>query len=70
MKIFPVLAALALGLYAATADAKTFAVPDDDPIATISVPDSWGPNPYEGESRRPRPMGRSISRSSRPRLTT
>jgi hypothetical protein len=48
MKILPVLAALALGLYAAGADAKTFAVPDDDPIATISVPDSWSPNPYEG----------------------
>lgn len=48
MKILPVLAALALGLYAAGADAKTFAVPDDDPIATISVPDSWDPNPYEG----------------------
>jgi hypothetical protein len=48
VKILPVLAALALGLYAASADAKTFAVPDDDPIATVTVPDTWGPNPYDG----------------------
>jgi hypothetical protein len=48
MRILPVLAALALSLYAIGADAKTFAVPDDDPIATVTVPDAWGPNPYDG----------------------
>jgi len=28
--------------------AKTFPVPGDDPIATVSIPDSWNPESYEG----------------------
>jgi len=48
MKTLPILAALAIGLTAASAEAKTFAVPDDDPIATVTIPDAWGPNPYDG----------------------
>jgi hypothetical protein len=47
-KTISILALLALGLCAASAQAKTFPVPDEDPIATVSVPDSWNPNPYEG----------------------
>jgi hypothetical protein len=44
----PLHAVLALGLFAGAANAKTFPVPPDDPIATISLPDAWGPNVYDG----------------------
>jgi hypothetical protein len=30
------------------AAAKTFPIPADDPIATVNIPDSWNPEPYEG----------------------
>jgi len=48
MKMPLPLAAFALLFGATAADAKTFPVPDDDPIATVSVPDDWGPNAYDG----------------------
>jgi hypothetical protein len=35
-------------LLSSAAMAKTFPVPADDPIATVSIPDSWNPEPYEG----------------------
>jgi hypothetical protein len=35
-------------LLSSAAMAKTFPVPSDDPIATVSIPDSWNPAPYEG----------------------
>lgn len=37
-----------LVLLSSAAMAKTFPVPSDDPIATVSLPDAWGPEPYEG----------------------
>ena len=48
MKRFAFLAALALGLAGAAANAATFPIPDENPIATVSIPDSWGPKAYEG----------------------
>jgi len=42
------LAILALGLAASTASAGTFPIPADDPIATVSIPNSWGPKAYDG----------------------
>ena len=37
-----------LVLLSTAAMAKTFPVPADDPIATVSIPDGWSPAPYEG----------------------
>ena len=37
----------ALMMTTAFADAKTFPVPDENPIATITIPDSWDPSEYE-----------------------
>jgi hypothetical protein len=48
MKTLLSLAALALLLGASAANAKTFPVPDEDTIATVSVPDDWSPNAYDG----------------------
>jgi hypothetical protein len=42
------LATFALCLVAPAANAGTFAVPDENPIATVSIPDAWEPKPYEG----------------------
>ena len=42
------LASLALGLAASAANAATFPIPAEDPIATVSIPDSWDPKTYEG----------------------
>jgi hypothetical protein len=39
---------LALLLAPALAHAGTFPIPADNPIATVSIPDTWGPNAYEG----------------------
>ena len=41
-------ALLAVALLPSLAAAKTFPVPADDPIATVNIPDSWNPEPYEG----------------------
>jgi hypothetical protein len=41
-------ALLALGLAPSLAVAGTFPVPAENPIATVSIPDSWSPNAYEG----------------------
>jgi hypothetical protein len=41
------LAALALSLAASGAGAATFAVPSENPIATVSIPDSWDPKTYD-----------------------
>jgi hypothetical protein len=38
----------ALFLAPSLAFAGTFPVPADNPIATVSIPDSWGPNAYDG----------------------
>jgi hypothetical protein len=48
MKRFVFLATLALGLAGAAANAATFPIPDENPIATVSIPDSWGPKTYDG----------------------
>jgi hypothetical protein len=42
------LATLALGLAASAASAATFPIPAENPIATVSIPDSWDPKAYEG----------------------
>jgi hypothetical protein len=42
------IALIALVLLPSFAVAKTFPVPSDDPIATVSIPDSWNPQAYEG----------------------
>ena len=48
MKRFVFLVTLALGLAGAAANAATFPIPDENPIATVSIPDSWGPKTYDG----------------------
>jgi len=48
MKRALLLATFAVGLAAAAANAGSFAVPDENPIATVSIPDNWEPKPYEG----------------------
>lgn len=42
------IALVAFVLLPGFAVAKTFPVPSDDPIATVSIPDSWNPETYEG----------------------
>lgn len=49
---------LALSLAPAGAFAKTFPVPSEDPIATISVPEKWEPEPYEGGIEATSPDGK------------
>jgi hypothetical protein len=41
-------ALLALCLAPSLAIAATFPIPAENPIATVSIPDGWGPNAYEG----------------------
>jgi hypothetical protein len=41
-------ALLALFLAPSLAIAGTFPAPAENPIATVSIPDNWGPNAYEG----------------------
>ena len=48
MKPLHAVLVLAFGLFAVAANAKTFPVPADDPIATVNLPDAWGPNVYDG----------------------
>ncbi|MGD1037713.1 MAG: hypothetical protein ABR878_11060 [Roseiarcus sp.] len=42
------LASLALCLAGSAAIAATFPIPSENPIATVSIPDSWEPKAYEG----------------------
>jgi hypothetical protein len=53
-------AALAIALILAPAGvfAKTFPIPSEDPIATISVPEKWEPQPYEGGIEATSPDGK------------
>lgn len=48
MSRLALLATLAFGLLASAANAGTFPIPDENPIATVSIPDSWEPKPYDG----------------------
>ena len=49
MSRFVAAAALAALLFAPVgAYAKTFPVPDDNPIATVSIPNAWEPHEYDG----------------------
>jgi hypothetical protein len=41
------LALFALSLAASAASAATFPIPAEDPIATVSIPDSWDPKTYD-----------------------
>jgi hypothetical protein len=49
---------LLLALSPAAAFGKTFPIPDDDPIATISMPDKWEPSPYDGGIEATSPDGK------------
>jgi hypothetical protein len=51
-------AVLAIALAPASAIANTFAIPDENPVATISVPESWEPKPYDGGLEATSPDGR------------
>jgi hypothetical protein len=48
MKPLVAFAILAFGLAPGLAVAATFPVPADNPIATVSIPDTWGPEAYDG----------------------
>jgi len=48
MKPLVALAVLVLGLAPSLALAATFPVPADNPIATVSIPDTWSPEAYDG----------------------
>jgi hypothetical protein len=48
MKPLAILLFLAASLAPLSAHAGTFPIPAENPIATISIPDTWGPKPYEG----------------------
>ena len=48
MKPLVALAVLVLGLAPSLALAATFPVPADNPIATVSIPDNWSPEAYDG----------------------
>jgi hypothetical protein len=39
---------IALALSPGFASATTFPIPADDPIATVSIPEDWNPQAYEG----------------------
>ena len=48
MKPLVAFAVLTLGLAPSLAVAATFPVPADNPIATVSIPDTWSPEAYDG----------------------
>jgi hypothetical protein len=48
MKRLAIAFLLAACLLPAFAVAGTFPIPTDNPVATVSIPDSWEPKPYEG----------------------
>jgi len=48
MRLTAAFALLALCVAPSLAVAGTFPVPAENPIATVSIPDSWGPNAYDG----------------------
>ena len=48
MKRFAFTLLLAFAFAPSLATAGTFPIPDENPIATVSIPDSWGPKAYEG----------------------
>jgi hypothetical protein len=51
-------AAALLMLIPAAAFAQTFPIPPEDPVATISIPENWGPKPYEGGVEATSPDGK------------
>ena len=42
------LAILGVCAFASLASAKTYPIPGDDPIGTVSIPDGWEANTYDG----------------------
>ena len=48
MKLRFAAALFALSLAPSLAFAGTFPIPAENPIATVSIPDSWSPNAYDG----------------------
>jgi hypothetical protein len=48
MRLTAAFTLLALCVAPSLAVAGTFPVPAENPIATVSIPDSWGPNAYDG----------------------
>ena len=46
-----IVAAISLALWLVApsmASAGTFPIPDENPIATVSIPEAWSPKPYDG----------------------
>ena len=39
---------IAFSFFSAPVFAKTFAIPSENPIATVNIPNSWEPNEYDG----------------------
>ena len=58
MKAVATLSLLALLAAPLPAFAGTFAIPSDEPVATVSIPDSWKPKPYEGGTQGTSPDGK------------
>jgi len=58
MKRLFAVAVIAIALAPALAFAKTFPIPDEDPIATVSVPDAWESSPYDGGVESTSPDGK------------
>ena len=52
-----ILAAASLALLTAPAFAKTFPIPAENPIATVTFPDKWTLNDYEGGAEATSPDG-------------
>jgi hypothetical protein len=48
MSRFLISSVAALLMFPAFAQAKTFPIPSDSPIATINIPDGWEPHEYDG----------------------
>jgi hypothetical protein len=49
---------LAMLIAPGLAAAKTFPIPDEDPVATVSIPDKWDSSPYEGGIESTSPDGK------------
>src|SRR5271165_5160532 len=47
MKNIAIVTAVAVMFCSFAATAKTFPIPADDPIATVTIPDAWEPETYE-----------------------
>lgn len=58
MKALAAISLLALLAAPLPAFAGTFAIPADEPVATVSIPDAWEPKPYDGGAEGTSPDGK------------